>query len=41
MENSRNRINIKLLKNENYYLKCTSKPSCVSHKELDNNLVAI
>ena len=32
---------IKLVKNKNYYLKCTSKPSYVSHKEFDNNLVAI
>ena len=30
--NLRNRINIKLLKNERYYLKCTSNPSYMSHK---------
>ena len=27
MENIRNTINVKLVKNEKYYLKCTSKPS--------------
>ena len=27
MENIRNRINVKLVNNEKYYLKCTSKPS--------------
>ena len=32
-----NRINIKLVNNEKDYLKCTSKPSYMSHK----NLVAI
>ena len=30
--NLRNRINIKLLNNERYYLKCTSNPSYMSHK---------
>ena len=41
MENLRNRINVKLIKNEKDYLKCTSKPSYISHKTLDNNLVTI
>ena len=27
MENIRNTINVKLVNNEKYYLKCTSKPS--------------
>ena len=41
MENLRNRIDVKLLKNKKDYLKCTSKPSYISHKIFDNNLVAI
>ena len=41
MENLRNRINVKLLNNEKCYLKCMSKPSYMSHKVFDNNLVAI
>ena len=41
MENLRNRINVKLLHKEKDYLKCTSKPSYMSHKIFDNNLVAI
>ena len=41
MENLRNRINIKLVNNKKDYLKCTSKPSYMSHKIFDNNLVAI
>ena len=41
MENLRNRINVKLTKNEKDYLKCTSKPSYLSHKIFGNNLVAI
>ena len=40
-ENLRNRINVKLVKNKKDYLKCTSKPSYMSHKIFDNNLVAI
>ena len=31
MENLRNRINVKLVSNEKYYLKCTSKPSYMPH----------
>ena len=38
MENLRN---LKLVTNEKYYLKCTSKPSYMSHKTFENNLVAI
>ena len=30
-----------LVNNENDYLKCTSKPSYMSHKIFDNNLVEI
>ena len=41
MENLRNRIDVKLVKNEKQFLKCTSKPSYMSHKIFDNNLVAI
>ena len=41
MENLRNRIDVKLVKNEKHFLKCTSKPSFMSHKIFDNNLVAI
>ena len=41
MEKLRNRIDVKLVNNEKEYLKCTSKPSCISHKIFDNNLVAI
>ena len=39
--NMRNKINVKVVNNEKYYLKCTSKPSYMSHKIFDNNLVAI
>ena len=41
MGNVRNRINVKLVINEKDYLKCTSKPSYMSHKIFDINLVAI
>ena len=41
MENWRNRINVNLANNEKDYLKCTSKPSHMSHKIFDNNLVVI
>ena len=41
MENVRNRIDVKLVNNENDYLKCTSKPSYMLYKMFDNNLVAI
>ena len=41
MENLRNRIDIKQVNNEEDYFKCTSKPNYMSHKILDDNLVAI
>ena len=41
MENLRNRIDVKLVHNEKDYSKCTSKPSYMSHKIFDHNLVAI
>ena len=37
MENLRNRINVSLVKNEKDYLKCTSKPSYMSHKIFGSN----
>ena len=41
MEKVRSRINVKLVNNEKDYLKCTSKPSYMSHKIFDKNLVTI
>ena len=41
MGNLRNRIDAKPVNNGKDYLKCTSKPSYMSHKIFDNNLVAI
>ena len=41
MEILRNRINVRLANNEKRCLKFTSKPSYMSHKIFDNNLVAI
>ena len=41
MENLGNRIDVKLVNNEKDYLKYTSKPSYMSHKIFDNNLVAL
>ena len=41
MENLRNRVNVKLVKYEKEYLKCTSKPSHILHKIFDNNQVVI
>ena len=41
MENLRSRIDIKLLSNKKDYLKWTSKPSYLSHKMFDSDLVAI
>ena len=40
-ENFRNRIDVKLVKNEKDYLKCTSKPSYMSHKIFYYTLVVI
>ena len=41
MENLRNIIDLKLVNNEKYYLKCTSKPSYMLNKTFDNNLIAM
>ena len=41
MENLRNRIDGKLVNNEKYYLKWTSKSSYMSQKLFDKDLVAI
>ena len=41
MENLRNRIDVRLVNNEKYYLKWTSKLSYMSHKIFANDLVAI
>ena len=41
IKNLRNRIDVKLVNDEKDYLKCTSKPSSMSHKIFDNKLVAI
>ena len=41
MENLRIRIDVNLVSNEKDYLKCTSKPSYMSYKIFDNNLVGI
>ena len=41
MENVRNTIDVKLVKNKKDYLKWTFKPSYMSQKIFDNDLVAI
>ena len=41
MENIQNRIDIKHVTNKKRYLKWTSKPSYMSYKIFDNDLVAI
>ena len=41
MENLRNSINVKLVSNKKDYLKCTSKPSYISHKIFGNDLATI
>ena len=41
IENLRNRIDVKLVGNKKGNLKWTSKPSYMSQKIFDNNLVAI
>ena len=41
MENLRNRIDVKLVSNKKDYLKWTSKPSYMSQKIFDNDLVTI
>ena len=40
-ENLRDRIDAKLVSNKKDYLKWTSKPSYMSHKVFDNDLVVI
>ena len=40
-ENLRNRTDVKVVNNKKGYLKFTSKPSYMSRKIFDNNLVAI
>ena len=41
MENVRKRVNVKLINNKKKYLKIVSRPSFVSQKILDKNLVAV
>ena len=41
MENLRNKVSVQLVNNKKDYLRCTSKPSYMSYKIFDNNLVAI
>ena len=41
MENLRNTINLKIVKNKKGYLKCTSRLRYMSHKLFDNKLVTI
>ena len=41
MENLRNCIIVKLVINKKYYLKWTTKPSYMSHKIFENDLVVI
>ena len=40
MEKLRNRIDVKLISNKKNHIKWTSKPSYMSHKIYDNDLVA-
>ena len=40
MENLRNRIDVRPVSNKKYYLEWTTKPSYISQKIFDNNLVA-
>ena len=41
MENLKNKIDVRLLSNEEDYLKWTSKARYISQKTFDNNLVAV
>ena len=41
MENLRNRIDVKLVSNKKDYLQRASKPSYMSHKIFDNDLIVI
>ena len=37
MDNLRNRVDVKLVNNKIYYLKCTTKPNDMLHKLFENN----
>ena len=41
MENLRKRINVRLVSNENSFLKYTNRPTHITHKIFDKNYVAI
>ena len=41
MGSLRNKVDVKLVNNIKDYLKCISKPSYMSHKIFENNLVAL
>ena len=41
MENLRKRINIRLVNNEKYFLKYTSRPTHITHKIFDKNYASI
>ena len=41
MENSRKRINVKLINNSKDYLRCVSKPNFISQKIFDKNFIAV
>ena len=41
MENLRNWVDVKLVSNEKDYLKWRTKPSCMSQKMFENDLIAI
>ena len=41
LENVKNEVDAKLVRNKKDYLKCTSKPRYMSKKLFDNDLVAI
>ena len=41
IENMRNRTDARLARNKKHYLKWTSKPSYMSQKVFDNDLIAI
>ena len=41
MENLRNRINVKIVNNKRDYIKCTSKPSYMSHKIFERTCIGM
>ena len=41
MQNLWKRINVRLVNNEKYFLKYTSKPTCITQKIFDKNYAAI